>query len=196
MSASEASMPCWRVSMEELSHARVFSRATSSGSSLLGMLRPILEKVLIFASRSHALNCSILASMLRRASSMLRLSRTSLMPCHVLIWSRMRCSFLISVFSSPWKRSFRLCEDALCSLSHMVSKSSMPSVIFLHVRSISATSFLFCAIARAVSGATAPAVPVSTPERACALAVGLLLDLLCFECGISVEGGNGTDQPS
>jgi hypothetical protein len=46
------------------------------------------------------LNCSILDSMSLRASVRFFLSLMSFRPSHVLIWSRCRCSFLISFFRS------------------------------------------------------------------------------------------------
>lgn len=51
-------------------------------------------------TNARTLNCSILDSMSLRASVRFFLSLMSFIPSHVLIWSRCRCSFLISFFRS------------------------------------------------------------------------------------------------
>ena len=113
-------------------------RAASCGSTRASRARPSFEYVLVLVSFSQTLNCSIFVSMSFRAVASARLSLTcaednrgsgarnvteiarvearrptSLDAAHVLIWSRWRCSFLISFLRSTSYFSFWFCCVAL-----------------------------------------------------------------------------------
>ena len=76
-------------------------------------------------------------SMSFRWSMRLLLSLTSADACQVLIWSRNRCSFLISFLRSASYFSFWLLLVACVTLVQMSSNVSTPSVTFFRHRSIS-----------------------------------------------------------
>mmetsp|Transcript_32181 Transcript_32181/g.102372 ORF Transcript_32181/g.102372 Transcript_32181/m.102372 type:complete len:207 (-) Transcript_32181:83-703(-) len=142
-SASSSSSCSLQKSTFSWHQSRCSRRACSSGSSCSSRARPALLKVFVFASRSSTLKASILVSILRRASSSGSLSRTSLPLTQLFTWSRSRCSFLMSFFSSASYFSRRFCASAWYTFSYVSSKFSHPSSIFRSVRSTSAASFLF-----------------------------------------------------
>mmetsp|Transcript_29453 Transcript_29453/g.69082 ORF Transcript_29453/g.69082 Transcript_29453/m.69082 type:complete len:204 (+) Transcript_29453:1538-2149(+) len=128
-------------STNSATHLQQSTLACSSGVSFSCRASPSLEYVLVLVSFSQILNCSILVSMSFRYSTRASLSLTSELPIQLLIWSRSRCSFLISFLRSPSYFSFWFCCSALYTFSHISSNNVTPSSTFFNTRSISVCSF-------------------------------------------------------
>lgn len=88
--------------------------------------------------RWSRLKTTLTVSINLRFSNRALLSLMSLLPNQTLIWSRIRCSFLICVLRSVSSLSFWVALDAWLSLSNVDSKVSTPVATAFSVRSISA----------------------------------------------------------
>jgi len=151
MASVSTSARFWRVSISSIRSSRkrticIRVRSDGSNGSPGVPMIPSFEYGLDLFSRSTFLNSSIRTSMSLRDLVKPSLSLISGFPCHCLIESRKRCSFLISFFrSSP---CFSRCDKlvACSNFASNVSKASLPSSTFFSVLSTSAFSLRLSAM--------------------------------------------------